>query len=96
MEIDDLDVHFQLRGGTLARLLGRDTGTVRAVDGVSLTLQRGEVLGLVGESGSGKTTLGRALLGLADATSGSIRYHRRVAAEGGQSSRESPSLAETM
>jgi oligopeptide/dipeptide ABC transporter ATP-binding protein len=77
MDIDALEVHYQLRGGSLSRLLGRDTGTVRAVDGVSLTLRRGEVLGLVGESGSGKTTLGRALLGLVGATSGSIRYHRQ-------------------
>ncbi len=76
LEIDDLEVHYQLRGGALARLFGRDTGTVKAVDGVSLTLDRGEVLGLVGESGSGKTTLGRALLGLVDATAGNIRYHR--------------------
>jgi peptide/nickel transport system ATP-binding protein len=83
IEIDDLEVHFQLRGGSLARLFGRDTGTVRAVDGVSLTLHRGEVLGLVGESGSGKTTLGRALLGLVDSTGGSLRYHRE---SGGDSS----------
>jgi peptide/nickel transport system ATP-binding protein len=75
LELDDLAVHYQLRGGTLARLLGRDTGTVKAVDGVNLDLHRGEVLGLVGESGSGKTTLGRALLGLVGATGGSIRYH---------------------
>ncbi len=74
IEIEDLDVHFQLRGGALSRLLGRDTGTVRAVDGVSLSLRRGEVLGLVGESGSGKTTLGRALLGLVRPTKGAIRY----------------------
>jgi peptide/nickel transport system ATP-binding protein len=75
----DLEVHYQLRGGTLARLLGLDTGTVRAVDGVTLSLRRGEVLGLVGESGSGKTTLGRALLGLVPATEGSITYHERDA-----------------
>jgi peptide/nickel transport system ATP-binding protein len=76
IDVDGLEVHYQLRGGSLARLVGRDTGTVRAVDGVSLSLRRGEVLGLVGESGSGKTTLGRALLGLVRATGGSIRYHR--------------------
>jgi peptide/nickel transport system ATP-binding protein len=76
IDIDSLEVHYDLRGGALARLFGRDTGTVRAVDGVSLTLRKGEVLGLVGESGSGKTTLGRALLGLVRPTGGAIRYHR--------------------
>ncbi|MDX6327425.1 MAG: hypothetical protein QOK15_3779 [Nocardioidaceae bacterium] len=76
IDIEDLEVHYDLRGGSLARLFGRDTGTVHAVDGVSLSLRRGEVLGLVGESGSGKTTLGRALLGLVKATSGAIRYQR--------------------
>jgi peptide/nickel transport system ATP-binding protein len=72
VEIRDLSVHFELRGGTLSRLLGRDTGTIKAVDGVNLALREGEVVGLVGESGSGKSTLGRALLGLVPATAGSI------------------------
>jgi oligopeptide/dipeptide ABC transporter ATP-binding protein len=76
IDIEELEVHYELRGGMLSRLFGRDTGVVRAVDGVNLSLRRGEVLGLVGESGSGKTTLGRALLGLVRATSGSIRYQR--------------------
>jgi len=76
VDIADLEVHFELRGGTIARLLGLDTGTVKAVDGVSLSLKRGEVLGLVGESGSGKTTLGRAILGLAKSTHGSITYRK--------------------
>ena len=73
VEVRDLSVHFELRGGSLARLFGRDTGTIKAVDGISLDLQPGEVVGLVGESGSGKSTLGRALLGLVPATHGSIR-----------------------
>jgi peptide/nickel transport system ATP-binding protein len=77
VEIDDLHVHYALRTNAVARLLGRSSGTVRAVDGVSVTLAPGEVLGLVGESGSGKSTLGRALLGLVPATSGSIRYDGR-------------------
>jgi oligopeptide/dipeptide ABC transporter ATP-binding protein len=72
VEVRDLSVHFALRGGTLERLFGRDTGTIRAVDGVNLSLRPGEVVGLVGESGSGKSTLGRALLGLVPATEGSI------------------------
>ncbi|GGO82863.1 ABC transporter ATP-binding protein [Wenjunlia tyrosinilytica] len=74
MEVRDLQVHFGMRGGALARLTGRKKGAVKAVDGVDLTLRKGEVLGLVGESGSGKTTLGRTLLGLNRATGGSITY----------------------
>ena len=74
MSITDLEIHFQLRGSSFSRLLGLDTGTVKAVDGVSLDLHEGEVVGVVGESGSGKTTLGRALLGLVKATEGEIQY----------------------
>ena len=77
IEVADLKVHFALRGGILGRLAGRSAGAVKAVDGVSFALGRGEVLGLVGESGSGKTTLSRALLGLVPATSGTIRYDGR-------------------
>jgi oligopeptide/dipeptide ABC transporter ATP-binding protein len=73
LQIHDLQVHFPLRGTFLDRLLGREAGMVRAVDGVSFELERGEVLGLVGESGSGKTTLGRTLLRLVEPTAGSIR-----------------------
>jgi len=74
MSLRDVEVHYQLRGGTMSRLLGLDTGAVKAVDGVDFDLRKGEVLGLVGESGSGKTTLGRAMLGLVDTTEGTIEY----------------------
>ncbi|MQA13165.1 MAG: ATP-binding cassette domain-containing protein [Pseudonocardiaceae bacterium] len=74
LDVADLRVHFELRGSFLGRLLGRDAGSVQAVDGVTLSLRHGEVLGLVGESGSGKTTLGRALLGLVRPTAGSVCY----------------------
>ena len=84
VEVRDLSVHFDLRGGTLSRLFGRDTGTIKAVDGVDLDLRPGEVVGLVGESGSGKSTLGRALLGLVPATAGSIRLRDQNIAELGR------------
>ncbi len=74
LDVEDLRVHFALRGGFFDRLLGRSSGSVKAVDGVSFKLRRGEVIGLVGESGSGKTTTARALLGLAPITGGSVRF----------------------
>lgn len=64
--IRDLQVHFFVRQG----LFG--TKTIKAVDGVSLTINRGEVVAVVGESGSGKTTLGRAAVGLQKPTSGQV------------------------
>ncbi len=73
VEISGLKVHYPLRGGLLRRV----TGQVRAVDDVSLTIQRGQTVGLVGESGSGKTTLGRALVKLAPITAGVMRYDGR-------------------
>ncbi|MEV7346201.1 ABC transporter ATP-binding protein [Streptomyces sp. NPDC093544] len=61
----------------LRREFGRGTRRFTAVDDVSLTIRRGETLGVVGESGSGKTTLGRMLVGLLEPTSGSVRYEGR-------------------
>lgn len=66
--------HFQVRGGIP---LIRKPLAVRAVDGVDLTVTRGETLSLVGESGSGKTTLGRVALGLQPATAGSVTFDGR-------------------
>src|ERR1700733_11989438 len=57
--------------------LGRSKPVLKAVDGVSLTIQRGETLALVGETGSGKTTFGRLLLGLYTPTRGDILYQGR-------------------
>lgn len=74
LDVRDLRVHFALRGGFVERLFGRSSGSVKAVDGVSFRLHKGEVLGLVGESGSGKTTTARALLGLVPITGGSVRF----------------------
>ncbi len=77
VSVRDLKTYYSIRGNFGARLLGREAGSVRAVDDVSFDLEHGEVLGLVGESGSGKTTLGRTLLGLVKATSGSVMFEGR-------------------
>jgi oligopeptide transport system ATP-binding protein len=69
LEVTDLKVHFKLYGG----LLGRShTGTVKAVDGVSFHVKRGETLGVVGESGCGKSTTGLAVLRMVEPTAGRI------------------------
>jgi oligopeptide/dipeptide ABC transporter ATP-binding protein len=73
LRVRDLHTTFTLRRD----LLGRPRETVKAVNGVSLSVCRGEILGLVGESGSGKTTLGRSILRLVPVASGSIVFHGR-------------------
>ena len=70
LEVTDLKIHFPLRGGLFQRV----TGSVKAVDGVSLTLHAGRTLGLVGESGCGKTTVGKGLLRLIEPTGGRVLY----------------------
>ncbi|SHH98705.1 dipeptide ABC transporter ATP-binding protein [Streptomyces sp. 3214.6] len=67
-----------LEASGLRREFGRGKRAFAAVDGVSLTVRRGETLGVVGESGSGKTTLGRMLVGLLEPTAGEVRYEGRV------------------
>jgi peptide/nickel transport system ATP-binding protein len=71
MEVAGLKVHFPIYRGII---FDRVIGHVRAVDGVDLTVRRGQTYGLVGESGCGKSTLGRALLRLNPITEGSIRF----------------------
>ena len=71
VSVRDVVKHFEIKGG----LLGiRRVGAVRAVDGVSFDIRRGETLGLVGESGCGKTTLGKVILRLLPPTSGSVMF----------------------
>jgi peptide/nickel transport system ATP-binding protein len=70
LEVKDLKVHFPVHGG----ILGRVVGYVKAVDGVSFSIEPGETIGLVGESGSGKSTIGKAILGLTHITSGTIMF----------------------
>jgi peptide/nickel transport system ATP-binding protein len=77
LEVEGLKVHYPLRGSFAERLVGREAGSVKAVDGVTFHMEHGEVLGLVGESGSGKTTLGRTLLRLVEPTDGSIVFDGR-------------------
>jgi oligopeptide transport system ATP-binding protein len=72
LDVQDLQMHFPLTRGVI---LQRTVGHVRAVDGVSFTINRGQTLGLVGESGSGKTTIGRALIRLYKPTSGQVFYN---------------------
>ena len=72
VDVRNLKVHFPLGGG----FLKKSTGTLKAVDGISFSIRKGETLGLVGESGCGKTTTGRSIVRAIDPTGGSITYMR--------------------
>ncbi|HEU4997325.1 MAG TPA: ATP-binding cassette domain-containing protein, partial [Lapillicoccus sp.] len=67
LEVTDLKVHIPVR-------MGLRKVTVKAVDGVSFSVERGRTLGVVGESGCGKTTLGRAVLRLVEPDGGSVQF----------------------
>ena len=71
LEVRDLKVHFPVMAGAVVR---KQVGIVKAVDGVSFTVRRGETLGLVGESGCGKSTTGLAVLKMIDITSGQVVF----------------------
>ena len=71
LEVTDLVKHFPVKRGVL---IDREVDQVRAVDGISFSIPRGQTLGLVGESGSGKSTACRAVLQLVKPTSGSVRF----------------------
>jgi peptide/nickel transport system ATP-binding protein len=74
VHVEDLKLYFPIKSGLL---FDRHVGDIRAVDGISLTIERGETMGLVGESGSGKTTAGRTILRLYEPTEGRIVFDGR-------------------
>ena len=74
VRVENLKKHFPLKQGFFQTLFSKEELTVKAVDGISFALRKGEILGLVGESGSGKTTTGRLLVRLTDPTDGIVYF----------------------
>jgi oligopeptide transport system ATP-binding protein len=70
IEVEDLKVHFPIRSG----IFQTEVGTVKAVDGITFQVRKGETLGLVGESGCGKSTTGRAMIRLREPTAGRVTF----------------------
>ncbi len=77
LQVEELRKHFPIHRGVLRR----QVGSIKAVDGISFEIARGETLGLVGESGCGKSTAGRTILRLYNATSGRILFEGHDIAE---------------
>lgn len=74
LRVEDLKVYFPVHAGVLSKKIA----DVKAVDGISFSIERGEIFGLVGESGCGKSTTGRAILNLLKPTSGRVSYEEKV------------------
>ena len=74
IEVKNLEVHFEIKRGLTGDLFSKDKTILKAVDGVSFAIRKGEILSLVGESGSGKTTTGKAILQLVQPTGGEVSF----------------------
>lgn len=74
LEVKNLKKYFPIRGGILSKVVGN----VKAVDGISFSMKKGEIFGLVGESGCGKSTAGKTILRLHEATSGSVKLEGKT------------------
>lgn len=77
LEVEDLLTHYPVRRGIVERFSGKPKRWVKAVDGVSLSVHRGEMVALVGETGCGKTSTGQTIMRMVEAQSGSIRFEGR-------------------